>query len=210
MRCLVWIGLLLTGLYHFVAAIVSGILCDPRYITSRDSLMNGLVRGQCRGLPGPLQSLNEARGTVNIITDVYLLLIPLPVVWQLRLPTKKKLGVWFIFLIGVVGCLMAILNVVYRDTGRKALEKDMYHAKIAMNTVMVLENAVGVCIPCMASCVNVFARYTKWLRPFFDTQEEGYRHVSFVCERNLKQEVTLPAPVLFKVRHGLQVRSPRK
>jgi hypothetical protein len=64
--------------------------------------MNGLVRGQCRGLPGPLQSLNEARGTVNIITDVYLLLIPLPVVWQLRLPTKKKLGVWFIFLSGGV------------------------------------------------------------------------------------------------------------
>jgi hypothetical protein len=41
-----------------------------------------------------------AQGIGNILLDLYALVLPLPVVWGLHLPLKKKLGLMIIFLTG--------------------------------------------------------------------------------------------------------------
>jgi hypothetical protein len=41
-----------------------------------------------------------AQGVGNIVLDLYALLLPLPVIWGLHLPLKKKLGVMVVFLTG--------------------------------------------------------------------------------------------------------------
>lgn len=39
---------------------------------------------------------------LNFATDVYILVIPLPIVWKLHLSTQKRIGLIFIFAVGIL------------------------------------------------------------------------------------------------------------
>lgn len=45
---------------------------------------------------------NEYLGAINIVTDVYLVCIPIGAVYRLHLPMQKKVGVMMIFFSGVL------------------------------------------------------------------------------------------------------------
>lgn len=36
----------------------------------------------------------------NIVTDLIMLLLPMPVIWRLKLPTKQKIALTGVFLLG--------------------------------------------------------------------------------------------------------------
>lgn len=44
--------------------------------------------------------ISYVRGPFNLLSDLYLLLLPLPAVWQLHLPLRKRLGIAGIFMTG--------------------------------------------------------------------------------------------------------------
>ena len=41
-----------------------------------------------------------ASATLNVITDLIVLILPIPLVWKLRIPTKRKVGISLIFIAG--------------------------------------------------------------------------------------------------------------
>ena len=41
-----------------------------------------------------------ATGTLNVVTEVLILALPMPMLWQLKLPTSKKRMLSFVFLVG--------------------------------------------------------------------------------------------------------------
>lgn len=43
-----------------------------------------------------------AYGSMNVASDLLIFILPLPIVWQLRLPLKERLGVSLIFMSGVM------------------------------------------------------------------------------------------------------------
>ncbi|KAI1283471.1 hypothetical protein F5Y07DRAFT_349786 [Xylaria sp. FL0933] len=52
-------------------------------------------------------------GTIpNIVTDVILLAVPLPVIWKLQVTTKVKLALSFTFIIGSLGLVASILRFI--------------------------------------------------------------------------------------------------
>jgi hypothetical protein len=40
------------------------------------------------------------QAVTNIVTDVLLLLLPIPMVWRLHMPMQQKVGLVFIFIVG--------------------------------------------------------------------------------------------------------------
>lgn len=46
--------------------------------------------------------VNEAVGAINLITDIYILCLPIAAVSKLQLPTRKKIGVMMIFFTGLL------------------------------------------------------------------------------------------------------------
>jgi len=60
------------------------------------------MAGKACGNPsGIVQIFSVTSGVVNFVVDFYLLVIPLRAISKLRLPTKQKIGVFFIFLTGI-------------------------------------------------------------------------------------------------------------
>lgn len=41
-------------------------------------------------------------GTVSVFSDLFVIYIPIPVVWQLQLPTRKRVGICLIFITGLL------------------------------------------------------------------------------------------------------------
>ena len=60
-----------------------------------------------------LVKADHAYGSMNVVSDVLLFLLPLPMVWQLKLTTKEKLGIFAIFMGGIL--YVALLQCLYID-----------------------------------------------------------------------------------------------
>ncbi|KAI1455750.1 hypothetical protein F4805DRAFT_434734 [Annulohypoxylon moriforme] len=59
------------------------------------------------------KALAVATAAINIILDIATLVLPQRVIWGLRMPMKRKIGVSFIFAIGVLACVSAISRLAY-------------------------------------------------------------------------------------------------
>jgi hypothetical protein len=46
--------------------------------------------------------LSIALGAISVLTDFFIILIPIPVIWRLQLATHKKIGVSLIFITGIL------------------------------------------------------------------------------------------------------------
>ncbi|KAL9593534.1 MAG: hypothetical protein Q9219_007507 [cf. Caloplaca sp. 3 TL-2023] len=98
LRYLVHGGILATGIFHFSITIAIGALCAPKHGNSKLDYLAASNDPKC----ARNDYLNTWTGIFNIISDFYLLLIPLPAVWTLHLPAKKKVGVSAMFLTGLL------------------------------------------------------------------------------------------------------------
>ncbi|KAK8045740.1 hypothetical protein PG996_013804 [Apiospora saccharicola] len=62
-------------------------------------------------LSDPVMQLTNSFG--NIATDVMLLLLPMPVLWNLKLPPRQKWSVIGIFSLGFITCIVSLLRVIF-------------------------------------------------------------------------------------------------
>lgn len=99
MRYLSISGAVVTGLFYFAIMVSYLISCEP--MGGHDTLAwtFGLNSPKCQKIH-PLTAV--ALGIVGLVSDVYLLILPLPAVWNLQLPLRRKLAVSAMFMTGSV------------------------------------------------------------------------------------------------------------
>ena len=93
-RYLVYLGVGSVAAIYTATMIVCGYLCLPR---PGQSWIEAGLSSRCHK-----QSIviGYVQGLCNVLSDLYLLFLPLPAVWQLHLPLRKRLGLVGIFLTG--------------------------------------------------------------------------------------------------------------
>jgi hypothetical protein len=62
-----------------------------------------------------LHKLILALSLVYTVGDIWMLLLPMPMVWKLQLPKRTKIGIIFIFSLGGIACASSVLKMVYID-----------------------------------------------------------------------------------------------
>ena len=98
LKYLVYFGIIFTGLFYFSSMAALLGLCAPPYDATQLEYLSTITSPQCDGRS---KAVNVVLGIVNIVSDFYILVLPLPAVWSLQLPTAKKVGVSAIFLTGI-------------------------------------------------------------------------------------------------------------
>ena len=73
---------------------VYGYLCLPHHGE------NWLQAGLSSRCHKQFIMIGYVRGPFNVLSDLFLLILPLPAVWQLHIPLRKKIGIFGIFLTG--------------------------------------------------------------------------------------------------------------
>ena len=93
LKCLVYLGILFSGALSLTSVVVSGALCSPRPGQPWNDL-RVILRCSTERYFAVIQ------GVLNMLLDFYILYLPIPVLWKLQLPVRKRVGVIAVFMTG--------------------------------------------------------------------------------------------------------------
>lgn len=102
-----WVAFFLVGVYPLIMWIVMATACRPVSFFWRQYA--GATDGSC------IQVLDFflAFGIVNMIVDVFILIVPIPLIMRLQMNTRKKISVSGIMLLGSLVCVASIVRIRY-------------------------------------------------------------------------------------------------
>ena len=98
LRYLAYAGAVITGLFYLATMVALLVLCAPTEGHSQLAYWSALDSPRCL----QTRSLVTVLGVVSIVSDLYLIILPLPAVWSLQLPLRRKLAVSAMFFTGSV------------------------------------------------------------------------------------------------------------
>ena len=95
-RLAIYMGIFSVVVYNAVCSALVLVFCIPRHNEAWVELFSiyRCFRNE--------QNVLIASGALNLITDIYVLCLPLPIVWSLQLPLRKRLGLIAIFMTGLM------------------------------------------------------------------------------------------------------------
>lgn len=98
LRYCVYLGILVTGVCYLATTILFPIFCAPRDGQDQMAYLAAIAAEKCI----KARYTATALGCINIISDVYIFMLPLPPVWALKLPFRKRLGIAMMFSTGLM------------------------------------------------------------------------------------------------------------
>ncbi|KAF4635645.1 hypothetical protein G7Y89_g2445 [Cudoniella acicularis] len=101
-----------------------------------------------------LQSTNKTMAVVNVLTDCYVLVLPIYSVVKLYLPKRKKIGLALIFATGVFAIVMSIVGAVFRF---KFANDGTDFTWALLNVILV--NQIECCVGIMCVCMPLFPAF---------------------------------------------------
>ena len=94
-RIAIYAGMGITSCFYLATFIVQLVLCIPRPQESWTSMTS--VERCSRG-----EGLGDVHGIFGLVSDLYIFILPLPVLYRLQMSLKKKIGVIATFLTGLM------------------------------------------------------------------------------------------------------------
>lgn len=94
MRFFVYTGIGYLLITNGTTTILFGALCAPR---NGESYLISYTSPQC---VKNVDNLSTAIAACNLIADIYLLVLPLPIIWKLQMSAKKKYALIGLFMTG--------------------------------------------------------------------------------------------------------------
>lgn len=100
---MIWLGIAIIVLFYTLSVILNIRFCVPLSMTTpvpdEDEWAKKLKASNCSQ---PVYNLNAAVGLFGVVSDLYVLIIPVSMVYGLRMPRNKKIGILAIFLTGLL------------------------------------------------------------------------------------------------------------
>lgn len=92
-RYLIYFGLIFTTLFYTASTLLPIIACSP---WKGETRLQSMASARC----ATDKTLGYVMTVINVISDLYLLALPVPVVWNLQMSTHKKVSVCAVFMLG--------------------------------------------------------------------------------------------------------------
>ncbi|KAM3088073.1 hypothetical protein ACMFMG_002131 [Clarireedia jacksonii] len=129
-----------TIVYCLSTVITAFLFCRPLAYT-----WNKMIPGQC----GELRRFYLATGIVNVIIDFGIVILPMPVVWELQMRTSRKVVLTFIFGLG------------FGQLDFNDISYDITYNVVLTFTFTLLEPTLGIinaCLPMLQPVVTKVSR----------------------------------------------------
>ncbi|KAK8139431.1 hypothetical protein PG984_002811 [Apiospora sp. TS-2023a] len=110
-KAMVWVGIGLMATFYVAYIIIVTVACSP-WPSEHDGWLDQEMAQRCNDIA---VRLILAAAYFSVLTDFYILAIPLHQVPQLRLSRKRKVGLSFIFLTGLLAISAGLTNVIFRQ-----------------------------------------------------------------------------------------------
>ncbi|MCJ1259014.1 hypothetical protein MMC24_006848, partial [Lignoscripta atroalba] len=98
---LIWTNVL----YYTISTFVEIFQCSPR-----KKLWDPKIPGHCINDNHGIQVYS---GSLNVLSDFSILVLPLPLIWRLQMPFLRKLRVTAVFSVGLFACITSVVRLTY-------------------------------------------------------------------------------------------------
>ncbi|KAF6239014.1 hypothetical protein HO173_002886 [Letharia columbiana] len=136
------------GIFYIVYAFIPIFLCFPR-----SKIWSPEAAGHCLDV----NDLYLASAIFNVLSDIAMLSLPIYLIWNLQMSTRRKIGLSAIFLTGGLACIASILRLIYLVPLTRT--KDYTYTKIKSILWVDAEIACGL----LCSCLVVLPRLYQHL-----------------------------------------------
>ncbi|KAI0445341.1 hypothetical protein F4803DRAFT_168452 [Xylaria telfairii] len=147
-RIMIWAGISTIITFYILAIIINIRFCVPISMTTpvpdEDEWARKLKASTCSQ---PVYNLNAAIGIFGVVSDLYVLIIPVSMVYKLKIPRARKIGILGIFLTGLLAVALSITSTAFRF-----LQLDSYDFtwdSIPSYTLRAAELNIGLICNCM-------------------------------------------------------------
>lgn len=143
----IWIMLL----FYLVACFFVIFECSPR-----EKIWNKLeTTGYCYN--GDVR--DKASGIFSVLSDFAIFILPMPSIWKLQMPLRKKLLTSIVFAVGLFACLMSVIRAYYIWRIVESSDKSYFFAR--WGQWAGAELAAGIVL----GCFPVFPRFFQHVGP---------------------------------------------
>ncbi|KAI0102812.1 hypothetical protein GGR51DRAFT_526284 [Nemania sp. FL0031] len=147
-RIMIWAGVATIVIFYFTSIILNIYFCVPISMTTpvpnADEWAKKLKASNCSQ---PVYNLNAAVGLFGVVSDLYVLLIPVSMIYKLRIPRNRKLGILGIFLTGLLAVALSITSTAFRFIQLESY--DFTWDSIPSYTLRAAELNIGLICSCM-------------------------------------------------------------
>ncbi|KAK6082994.1 hypothetical protein SCUP515_02228 [Seiridium cupressi] len=152
MRVTCVVGIVLLLGYHISFTTAFGVMCAPdsKAGYSQVALLMAFVSDKCVRT----RILVLLMGIGNTLCDLVLLLLPLPVIWNLQMPLRRKLKTSAVFLIGISACIASLIGLATR-VQYYSTDSDQIRIVVPLWATAMAEMAAGILICCGPSAAVV-------------------------------------------------------
>ena len=91
----IYIGIIVTFLFYVASTIANLILCIPR---RNESWTSTQFAERCYRA----EVMGDIQGVFGLVSDLYIFVLPLPVLCRLQMSSKKRTGISAVFLTGLM------------------------------------------------------------------------------------------------------------
>jgi len=137
-------GIVVTTLFWLIEFTIVAVWCEP--LPSQTSEQKLMSFDCAHRTPDVITAL----GAFNLIADVYLLSIVMPLIWRLQMSTERRIGVSLVILTGLFATICSALRIWQSSVSLKTT--DPTWDEVIELVVTVYEINVGLicaCLPCL-------------------------------------------------------------
>ncbi|KAH8705547.1 hypothetical protein BGW36DRAFT_422101 [Talaromyces proteolyticus] len=146
-------SMIFIGAFHVSLSIAFAAMCAPSPSSgpSRLNFLTAFISESCTYT----RILVVYQGVANVIIDIFLLVLPLPAIWTMQMPLRRKITTSAMFSIGLCACLSSIIGLVYR-VRYYSISSDNTYLVVPVWATSMGEMTAGVMVCCMPSIAIVF------------------------------------------------------
>ncbi|KAI8629654.1 hypothetical protein F5Y19DRAFT_72942 [Xylariaceae sp. FL1651] len=159
LRIISYTTLVLMALVNFSGLVAIPVACTPHTADLSEKFIDNC---QAR-----TRIVNVYLGGFSVLTDIVILILPLPVVFRLKLLVQSKIGLVFLFLSGLFAITASILALYFKAV---SLQLPMVSFALAL-LATVTECAVALVVGCVPA---IRVMWSKILKPTIKTSRENY------------------------------------
>ncbi|MCJ1325237.1 hypothetical protein MMC10_001899 [Thelotrema lepadinum] len=144
LRYAIYGGIAVIGIFYLLCFILILYWCVPR---PEDM---GNLHASC-AVPYEAEALNVALPAFDVLSDIYILTIPIPIVLKLHMRRSKRFGIIAIFMTGFLATICSILALIYRiQLVFYSTDKSWDSTPTFItNTIEANVGLICACLPCM-------------------------------------------------------------
>ncbi|CAO2651137.1 Nn.00g094340.m01.CDS01 [Neocucurbitaria sp. VM-36] len=148
---LIWFGVFACSIFYVVLFFCSLFYCDP------------IAKAYNPALPGKCMSFTAlpwASGVFNVLSDAYIMVLPIPFVWSLRMKMERKARLLAVFGLGIFTVVASIMRLVWVAQNINATDQSYEYVRTGYWIIIELD--IGL----ICACALVFPA-------FFDSENRG-------------------------------------